>query len=232
MPAAQPVTQPTSQPTGQPAMAGLYLGDLGGGDTVLLTLRASDGQPAQLAASYHHARGWDQQVFELTGSAQANRLTLRGATAKVGAFDLRAQDADTLTGTWTDPAGRRQAVTLTRAASWSTQSVLAKDGVRSCERPRFTEARYERINRELAEACDYFLADGFEGPGTLRMEIDSLGQYMVAAVAYAKSGGRELPPEIIAIDLGTAVENTSAGVGPGLSASVPKAHASAIAARP
>jgi hypothetical protein len=92
--------------------------------------------------------------------------------------------------------------------------------VRSCERPRFADARYERVNRELAQACDYFLADGHEGPGQLRLEIDSLGQYMVAAVAYAENRGRELPPEVIAVDLGSSAEES------------PLASSTTLAARP
>lgn len=192
------------------APAGIYVGNIGENDTVVLSLRAATNLcGSQLTGSYHHANGADQEVYEVAGSAQpGQRLTLRGSGAPTlrtrgGRFEGNANtDGSTITGTWIAADGRRQPFALQRAAAWTSQAVQAKGGVRSCERPQFTETRYLPVNRELAEACDYFLADGLQGPGTLRLEIDSLGQYMVAAVAYAKSGGRELPPEIIAVDLG------------------------------
>jgi hypothetical protein len=88
-----------------------------------------------------------------------------------------------------------------RAAEWVRQSVKADRGVRTCVRPRFFDPAYARVNIELAEACDYFLADGQEGPGTLSLEIDSVTGSVVAAVAYANTGGREHPPEVITVDL-------------------------------
>jgi len=188
--------------------SGIYVGVIGKDDTVLLSLRGDAG----LSGSYHHERGWNQEVYELSGNASGQRITLRSGgnaalRAQGGRFEGSASaDGATISGTWVGADGRRQPFTLTRAAAWNTQAVVADGGVRSCERPRFAEARYERVNRELAEACDYFLADGHEGPGKLRLEIDSLGQYMVAAVAYAENRGRELPREVIAVDLGGSAE--------------------------
>jgi hypothetical protein len=190
--------------------SGIYVGVIGKDDNVLLSLRGDAG----ISGSYHHERGWNQEVYELSGNASGQRITLRSGgnaalRAQGGRFEGSASaDGATISGTWVGADGRRLPFTLTRAAAWTTQAVVADGGVRSCERPRFADARYERVNRELAEACDYFLADGHEGPGKLRLEIDSLGQYMVAAVAYAENRGRELPPEVIAVDLGSSAEES------------------------
>lgn len=216
----------TATPAGS---AGIYMGTIGGDDNVLVSLRA---QPAGgISGSYHHARGWSQEVYELTGAlTRETQLSLRSGgnaalRAQGGRFEGKlSADGSTFTGTWTGPGGRRLPVTLSRAATWHTQSVLADGGTRSCERPRFADARYERLNRELAEACDYFLADGAQGPGKLRMEIDSLGQYMAAAVAYAENRGRELPPEVIAVDL-----SETAGMQAGAQ---PEPRNTALATRP
>jgi hypothetical protein len=202
---------------------GVYEGEIGRGNAVLLTLEpAATG--AAVSGSYHPAMGWNQQDFQVTGQITADgRLTLRatliGARDKVaqaGRFDAKLnQTGERISGTWTSADGRRKLpVTLTRAATWTSQAVEADGGVRTCERRRFTDPRYEQVNRELAEACDYFLADGHEGPGKLRLEIDSLGQYMVAAVAYASNRGADLPPEVIAIDLGSGEDNAPFGYAP------------------
>jgi hypothetical protein len=232
MPATVALPQATAaagQPNAGGIGAGIYVGTIGGDDNVLVSLHPAQG--GALAGSYHHARGWNQEVYELSGSlAQDTRLSLRSGgnaalRAQGGRFEGKlSADGAAFTGTWTGPGGRRLPVTLTRAATWHTQSVLADGGTRSCERPRFADVRYERLNRELAEACDYFLADGAEGPGKLRLEIDSLGQYMAAAVAYAESRGRELPPEVITVDLGEAA-NTQA-------AAQPEPRGTALATRP
>ena len=191
------------------AAQSLYVGDVGQGNEVLLVLKPAGGR--KLAGSYHYARGWSQDELALAGDAINQQVVLRetliteqGKHSRSGVFRGQiSADGSTITGTWISTDGRRKLpFTLTRAATWSTQSVAADGGVRSCERPRFADTRYERLNRELAEACDYFLADGHEGPGRLHLEIDSLGQYMVAAIAYAENSGRELPPETIAVDLG------------------------------
>lgn len=202
---AAPATPPAAAP-----VQGLYAGTLGNGQAVLVSLHA---QGATLTGSYHFelsGQGWTEEEVGLTGTTGA-RLTLRetlpgprGKKAGSGVFDASASaDGATLTGTWKSADGKRSLpFTLSRAAAWHTQAVLADGGLRTCERPRFADERYTPVNRELAEACDYFLADGHAGPGHLRVEIDSLGQYIVSAVAYATSGGRELAPETIAVDLG------------------------------
>ncbi|HEY4372116.1 MAG TPA: hypothetical protein VGN52_09345 [Burkholderiales bacterium] len=188
---------------------GVYAGEIGAGNTVLLTLDPAAG--AALTGSYHPALGWNQQDTSVTGQTADGRVTLattqtgpKGKLRRTGRIDARlSENGDSLRGTWTSADGRRKLpVTLARAASWHTQAVEADGGVRVCERPRFSDNRYESVNRELAETCDYFLADGREGPGKLRLEIDSVGQYMVAAVAYASNRGQELPPEVITVDLG------------------------------
>jgi len=211
---------------------GVYMGEIGAGNTVLLTLEPP-ASGATVSGSYHPALGWNQQDFQLSGRIGAGgrlalRATLTGARGKVaqaGRFDAKLnENGERISGTWTSADGRRKLpVTLTRAAAWTRQAVEADGGVRTCERPRFTDVRYEQVNRELAEACDYFLADGHEGPGQLRLEIDSLGQYMVAAVAYASNRGTDLPPEVIAIDLGSQ-DSAPFGHAP--------ARARAIASRP
>ena len=210
---------------------GIYMGEIGEGNAVLLTLEpAAPG--AAIAGSYHPALGWNQQDMQLAGKADGQRLTLRTSAAgahgkliQTGRVEARlSPDGAAISGTWTSADGHRHApVTLTRAATWTSQAVQADGGVRNCERPRFSDVRYERVNRELADACDYFLADGTQGPGQLRLEIDSLGQYMVAAVAYASNRGQELVPEVITVDLGS--DDTMA-------ASYPPARARAIASRP
>jgi hypothetical protein len=223
----------TAVPPAQDAgSAGIYLGTIGADDNVLVSLRA---QPAAgISGSYHHARGWSQEVYELTGTlSRETQLILKSGgnatlRAQGGRFEGKlSADGSTFTGTWSGPGGRRLPVTLNRVATWHTQSVLADGGTRSCERPRFADARYERLNRELAEACDYFLADGAEGPGKLRLEIDSLGQYMAAAVAYAENRGRELPPEVIALDLSEAAGSQAAD-----QAAAPSPRSTALATRP
>jgi len=205
---------------------GVYVGDVGNGNTVLMSLQASGA--ASVSGAYHYARGWTQDNMELAGEVGANqRIALRetlmgsGQRKQSGRFEGRVSGGGaTISGTWTSADGRRSLpFTLTRAAAWTRLAALADGGVRDCERPRFFDARYARLNRELAEACDYFLADGHQGPGTLRLEIDSLGQYMVAAVAYASNGGHELPPEVIAVDLGSSEDD------------LPESHASKVAAR-
>jgi hypothetical protein len=215
---------------------GVYVGEIGPGNAVLLTLAPAAPGSAVIGA-YHSALGWNQQDWQLSGQLSASRhLSLRatldgarGKAAEAGRFDARldariSDDGTRIGGTWISADGRRKLpVSLTRAASWTTQAVVADGGVRTCERPQFSDARYERANRELAEACDYFLADGHEGPGKLRLEIDSLGQYMVAAIAYASNRGTDLPPEVIAVDLGSEDDNL-----PGYS----PARTRAIAARP
>jgi hypothetical protein len=211
---------------------GVYMGEIGSGNAVLLTLKPAAPGSA-VTGAYHPALGWNQQDWQLSGQLSASRhLNLRatldgahGKAAEAGQFDTRISDDGTrIAGTWISADGRRKLpVSLTRAASWTTQAVVADGGVRTCERPQFSEARYERANRELAEACDYFLADGHEGPGRLRLEIDSLGQYMVAAIAYASNRGTELAPEVIAVDLGSEDDST-----PGYS----PARTRAIASRP
>ncbi|HEX4327327.1 MAG TPA: hypothetical protein VH105_10940 [Burkholderiales bacterium] len=211
---------------------GVYVGEIGPGNAVLLTLEPAAPGSA-VTGAYHPALGWNQQDWQLSGQlSSSRRLNLRatessahGKAAEAGRFDARvSEDGARIAGTWTSADGRRRLpVSLTRAASWSTQAVEADGGVRTCERPQFADARYERVNRELAEACDYFLADGHEGPGKLRLEIDSLGQYMVAAIAYARNRGAELPPEVIAVDLGSEDDSL-----PGYS----PARTRAIASRP
>ena len=198
-------------PEGADPGQGIYVGEIGRGNGVLLTLEpATTG--GTISGTYHPALGWNQQDWQLTGQLSADRrLSLRATledghrkAAGAGRFDVRiSEDGAHIDGLWISAdGGRKLPVSLTRTAAWTTQAVEADGGVRVCERPQFADARYERANRELAEACDYFLADGHEGPGKLRLEIDSLGQYMVAAIAYASNRGVDLPPEVIAVDLG------------------------------
>jgi hypothetical protein len=219
-------------PEGANPAQGLYVGEIGPGNAVLLTLESAASGSA-VTGAYHPALGWNQQDGQLSGQLTAGqRLNLRatvddahGKAAAAGRLDARiSADGSRIAGTWISADGRRKLpVSLTRTASWTTQAVEADGGVRVCERPQFADARYERANRELAEACDYFLADGHEGPGKLRLEIDSLGQYMVAAIAYASNRGIDLPPEVIAVDLGSEDDSL-----PGYS----PARTRAIASRP
>jgi hypothetical protein len=202
---------------GEPQPQGLYLGEVGPGNPVLVSLKpgtAANGARGQsVQGEYHYARGWSPDILALNGeSGPDRRLELRETlvdthdrATRTGTFRGHvAPDAGAISGTWSSADGRRKlAFNLARAAQWTTQSVKAEGGVRSCERPQFSDPRYAKVNRELAQACDYFLADGTQGPGTLSLAIDSMGQYMVAAVAYATSQGREQPPEVIAIDLGS-----------------------------
>ena len=51
-------------------------------------------------------------------------------------------------------------------------------------------------------------------PGACTWKSIALGQYMVAAIAYAENSGRELPPETIAVDLG-ATEDAPPEFAPG-----------------
>lgn len=218
-------------PQGASPAQGIYVGEIGQGNAVLLTLDPAAGNA--LAGSYHPAQGWNQADTGLAGRADANGILhlaasqagAKGKIVRTGRMEVRPNaDGSALHGIWVSADGRRKLpVTLTRAAAWASQAVEAAGGVRTCERPHFSDARYERVNRELAEACDYFLADGAEGPGKLRLEIDSLGQYMVAAVAYASNRGQDLPPEVIAVDLGSE-DVTPANPAP--------AHPRAIAWRP
>ena len=211
---------------------GVYVGEIGPGNAVLLTLEPAAPGGA-VTGAYHPALGWNQQDWQLSGQLSANqRLNLRatldgarGKAAEAGRFDARVSaDGTRIAGTWISADGRRKLpLSLTRTASWTTQAVEADGGVRTCERPQLADPRYERVNRELAEACDYFLADGHEGPGKLRLEIDSLGQYMVAAIAYASNRGADLPPEVIAVDIGSE-EDSAMGYSP--------ARTRAIASRP
>lgn len=195
-------------PEGGNLAQGVYVGEIGAGNTVLLTLDPAAGDA--VSGSYHPALGWNQRDTSLAGKVAGTRLTLiatqaaaKGKLLRTGRIDASlSEDGESLRGTWISADGRRKLpVTLTRAASWHTQAVEADGGVRVCERPRFSDSRYESVNRELAETCDYFLADGGKGPGKLRLEIDSVGQYMVAAVAYASNRGEELPPDVITVDL-------------------------------
>ena len=202
---------------GEPQPQGLYLGEVGPGNAVLVSLKpgavADGARGPAIQGEYHYARGWSPDILALSGEVgSARRLVLRETLVdthdrpvRTGTFRGHlAADASAISGTWSSADGRRQLpFHLARAAQWTSQSVKADGGVRSCERPQFSDPRYAKVNRELAEACDYFLADGAQGPGTLSLAIDSLGQYMVAAVAYATTQGRELPPEVIAIDLGS-----------------------------
>ncbi|MDB5807483.1 MAG: hypothetical protein JWN73_4805 [Betaproteobacteria bacterium] len=216
-------TAHAASPAENPAQ-GVYVGEIGEGNNVLLTLEPSAAGVVAVSGSYHPALGWNQQDFQVAGQLRpdgrlALRATLTGARGKVaqaGRFETKlSKDGEHISGTWTSADGRRKLpVTLTRAAAWTSQAVEADGGVRNCVRPRFTDPRYEQVNRELAEACDYFLADGHEGPGRLRLEIDSLGQYMVAAVAYASNRGADLPPEVIAVDLGSSEDSAPFGYAP------------------
>jgi hypothetical protein len=233
-----------------PEAQGLYSGEVGPGNAVLVALkpgapstRIAAVPPATLTGAYHYARSWSQDTLELSGEVVANRRvalreTLVGADGKqrqTGTFEGRvSRDGAQISGQWHSGDGRRTApFHLTRAAVWTAQAVRAQGdptagvapGVRTCERPQFIDARYTRVNQELAEACDAFLADGSEGAGKLSLHIDSLGEYLVAAVAYATSGGRELPPEVITVDLGSTDDSTTA--------SLPfSTHARASATRP
>ena len=227
--AALALTCAATAQAGPQQAQGLYLGEVGHGNAVLVTLkpgapstRIGNVVPATLSGEYHYAKSWSQDTLELAGEIEPNRRlalweTLVRADGKrnsTGSFAGRVSlDGATISGQWKSGDGRRtQPFTLTRTAFWTTQSVVAQGnpkagvapGVRSCERPQFIDAKFAPVNLELAQACDAFLADGAEGSGHLSLAIDSLGQYLVAAVAYATTGGRELPPEVITVDLGTA----------------------------
>ena len=201
-----------------PQFSGLYLGEVGAGNKVLMSLKAGEpstrltgAAPATLAGEYHYARIWSQDRLELAGEIETDRRVViretlvgkNGQRRQSGEFRGKlAPDGGAITGNWVSSDGRRaHAFALVRAAEWVTQSVKADGGVRSCERPRFFDPRYTGLNNELAEACDYFLADGHEGPGRLALEIDSVTGSVVAAIAYATVGGHELPPEVITVDL-------------------------------
>lgn len=199
-----------------PRLDGLYLGEIGPGNKVLVSLRGGPaanpgGTSAGLSGEYHYARIWSQDRLQLAGEVRSDgRVAVHetlaaqdGRHGRSGEFKGEASpDGGAILGTWSSADGRRShAFGLVRAAEWVRQSVKADRGVRTCVRPRFFDPGYDKLNRELAEACDYFLADGREGPGFLSLEIDSFTGPVVAAVAYATSGGAELPPEVITVDL-------------------------------
>ncbi len=189
-------------------LSGLYVGEIGAGNQVLVSLQP--GAPATLTGEYHYARIWAQDRLELNGKlGRDGRIVIRetlvgqnGQRSRTGIFKGRVWEGGSeITGTWASNDGRSvHAFVLVRAAEWSRQSVKADGGVRTCVRPRFFDTRYDKVNRDLAEACDYFLADGHEGPGLLTLAIDSVSGPVVAAVAYATTRGRELPPEVITVD--------------------------------
>jgi hypothetical protein len=201
-----------------PPVSGMYLGEIGAGNKVLMSLetsgqsaRSEDTAPVALTGEYHYARIWSQDSLELNGKiGRGGRLVMRetlvgpnGKRTQTGAFKGQvSHDGGEIAGTWTSGDARHaHAFVLVRAAEWRRQSVQADAGVRTCVRPRFFDARYDQLNRELAQACDYFLADGHEGPGLLTLEIDSVSGPLVAAVAYATTRGHDLPPEVITVDL-------------------------------
>jgi hypothetical protein len=205
-----------------PQAGGLYFGEIGPGNQVLVSLKpadptsgASGAVPMSLTGEYHYARIWSQDRLELSGEIAADdRIAMhetlvgpRGQRRQTGAFKGRvAQGGDWISGTWASGDGRHtHAFVLVRAAEWTRQSVVADDGIRTCVRPRFFDQRYEKLNGELAQACDLFLADGHEGPGLLTLEIDSLSGSVVAAVGYATNRGHESPPEVITVDVSSPV---------------------------
>lgn len=200
-----------------PRVSGLYVGEVGAGNKVLMSLKPGAGAQA-LAGEYHYARIWSQDSLELAGKVDSARhIRMRetlvgqdGERSRSGEFRGEVSpDGTAITGTWKSGDGRRNhAFALVRAAEWVRQSVKADRGVRTCVRPRFFDPGYARVNMELAEACDYFLADGQDGPGTMSLEIDSVTGSVVAAVAYARTG-RERPPEVITVDLAADEDGTN-----------------------